>query len=227
MRVLLLCDDFWHPGKIPIEGVSPLEKHGFRFDIIIDANDFKPEMLIEYPVVILSKCDEVTPEDKTSWKTEAVQKAFIDYVEKGGGLIVIHTGLVAGESTETLDRLIGSRFTYHPHDCPVTVQPIKPHPITENVEMFTEVDEHYRLDIITDDVDVFMASYSPPQGEAGKHNDDPYHNTSAWIGAAGYTRTQGNGRVCVLTPGHHLPVWHNPQFQQVLENALRWCSGGS
>ena len=223
MRVLLICDDYWHPGQVPIDGIAPLKSSGFHFDIITDANDFKPEMLKNYPVVILCKCDEVSPTDKTSWKSQAVQKAFIDYVENGGGLIVSHTGLVAGKDTDALDRLIGSKFSFHPLDCPVTVQPIKPHPIVAGVELFCELDEHYRLNILTDDVDIIMASYSPPQGEESKYADEPYHNTDAWIGAAAYVRTQGRGRVCVLTPGHHLAVWLNPQFQLVLENALRWC----
>ena len=224
MRVLLICDDYWHPGQVPVDGVQPLKERGFLFDIIKDANDFKPEILKDFPVVILCKCDEKTPEDQTSWKTDAVQQAFIDYVENGGGLLVIHTALVAGENTEALDKLIGSRFSFHPADSPVTVQPVKPHPIVDGVGMFCEIDEHYRLDIISDDIDIIMASYSAPQGEESKLEDEPYHNSTAWIGAAGYVRTQGNGRVCVLTPGHLLPVWHNPEYQKVLENALKWCS---
>jgi len=223
MRVLLICDDYWHPGQVPIDGVSPLRERGFEFDIITDANDFKPQMLASYPVVIMSKCDEVSPTDKTSWKTAEVQQAFIEYVENGGGLLVVHTGLVAGEHTEALDHLIGSKFTYHPQDCPVTVQPVKPHPVTDGVELFCELDEHYRLDITADDADIIMASYSPPQGDVEKYESEPYHNSGAWIGAAGYVRKQGKGRVCVLTPGHHLAVWHNPQYQKVLENAIRWC----
>jgi len=226
MRVLLLCDDYWHPGQVPIDGVEPLKERGFQFDIITDATDFKPDILASYPVVILSKCNETTHADKTEWKTFEVQQAFIEYVENGGGLIVIHTGLVCGEHTEALDRLIGSRFTFHPADCPVTVQPIKPHPVVKDVEIFCELDEHYRLEILSDDVNIFMASYSPPQGEDAKVEAEPYHNSGAWIGAAGYSRTQGKGRVCVLTPGHHLAVWHNPQYQRVLENAIRWSFEG-
>ena len=224
MQVLLICDDYWHPGQVPIDGLAPLGEKGFQFDIVTDLKDFSTDMLSKYPVVVLSKCDQKSPEDKSSWKTDEVQQAFIDYVEKGGGLIVAHTGLVPGKATEALDRLIGSKFTYHPQDCPVTVQAIKPHPITEGVELFCEVDEHYRLEILSDDVDIIMASYSPPQGEESKYKDEPYHNSQAWIGAAVHVRTQGKGCVCVLTPGHHLAVWHNPQYQRVLENTLRWCS---
>ena len=225
MRVLLICDDYWHPGQVPSGGVAPLANRGFRFDVITDARGFKTETLADYPAVILSKCDEASQSDRTSWKTADVQRAFVDYVENGGGLIAVHTALVAGESTEILDKLIGSRFTYHPNECPVTVQPVKPHPVTEGVGMFCEVDEQYRLEIIAPDADIFMASYSPPQGDESKYAEDSYNNSPAWICPAGYARAQGRGRVCVLTPGHHIAVWHNPHYQKTLENALRWCAG--
>jgi len=225
MRVLLICDDYWHPGQVPIDGVAPLSEQGFEFDIITDAKDFSPPMLSDYPVVLLSKCDHVSKQDETSWKSEEVQRAFVDYVENGGGLVAIHTATVAGKHTEMLDKLLGCKFAYHPNNCPVTVQPLKPHPITEGVEIFCETDEHYRLEILTDDVDILMASYSPCQGDPSKYEEEPYHNTRAWICPSAYVRTQGKGRVCVLTPGHLLPVWLNPNFQRTPKNSLNWCAG--
>ena len=42
-----------------------------------------------------------------------------------------------------------------------------------------------------------------------------------------YVRTQGKGRVCVLTPGHTHDVWGNSHFQVLLENAVRWCGNKS
>jgi len=226
MRVLLVCDDYWHPGQVPIDGTAPLAENGFQFDVIKNANDFSPEKLAQYQVVLLVKSDEVSQEERQPWKTEAVQKAFVDYVEGGGGLVVIHSGTVCGKNTEALDKLIGCKFITHPNNCPVTAAPLKRHPVTEGVGLFCEVDEHYRIDIIAPDADVLLASYSPPQGEESKYQEEPYFNTPAAICPAGYVRTQGKGRVCVLTPGHLLPVWLNPQFQKLLTNAINWTSGG-
>jgi len=223
MRVLLLCDDYWHPAQILIDGVAPLANHGFQFDIITNVKDFSPDTLSSYPVVLLAKDDETSHEDKTPWKTKEIQNAFVSYVENGGGLLVAHSGIVSGVQTEVLECLIGCYFVYHPNACPVTVQPIKLHPVTEGVGMFCETDEHYRIEILASDADILMASYSPPQGEAEKYQEDPYNNTQAWICPAGYVRTQGKGRVCVLTPGHILPVWLNPQYQRTIANALKWC----
>ena len=226
MRVLLFCDEHYHPGCVPLAGIAPIKDKGFEFDVIKNGKDFKPEMLANYPLVLMAKCDEVSPEDKSSWKTQEVQQSFVAYVENGGGLLVVHNGTVAGKDTAVLDNLIGSRFKFHPNDCPVTVESIKPHPITHNVNSFTEDDEHYHLEILAHDIDIIMASYAPPQGSAKRYDENPYANTPAKINPCGYVRTQGKGRICVLTPGHHIEVWLNPNFQQALENALRWCVVG-
>ncbi|MDR2941037.1 MAG: ThuA domain-containing protein [Treponema sp.] len=224
MKVLLICDDYWHPGQVPIGGVSPLKECGFQFDIITNANDFSPDLPGKYPAVLLSKCDEVSQTDKQPWKTSAVQRAFTDYVENGGGLLAVHSAVVCGNDTHALDSLIGCRFIGHPNACPVSVQPIKLHPVTEDVGFFCETDEHYRIEITAEDANILLASYSPPQGEESKYQEDPYHNTTACICPAGYIRTQGKGRICVLTPGHNPAVWQNAQFQKLLENALNWCA---
>jgi len=225
MRVLLLCDDYYHHGDVPIRGVEPLKEKGIAFDVIQDANDFDPGKLKDYACVIMSKSDQISRQDESSWKTDAVQEAFIKYVENGGGLIVTHNGTVIGEHTGKLDQLVGCRFLYHPNQVPVTVQPIKPHPVTEGVGMFAEIDEPYQIEIIASDADVLAAAYAPPQGEEGKYEADPYYNNPGSINAAVYVRTQGTGRVCVLTPGHNLENWLNPHFQRMLVNTLKWCGG--
>jgi type 1 glutamine amidotransferase len=225
MKVLLICDDYYHPGQVAIDGVAPLEQHGYQFDIIKNADEFSPDMLQKYPIVLICKMDEVSQTDKQSWKTEDVQQAFVNYVEGGGGLVAVHSATVPSNNVFVLDKLLGCRFLGHPNNCPVTVQPVKPHPVTEGVELFCETDEHYHIEIITPDVDVLLASYSPPQGEESKYQEDPYYNCPAAICPAGYVRTQGKGRVCVLTPGHNLAVWHNPHFQRLLQNSLHWTSG--
>jgi len=221
-RVLMLCDDFWHPGQIPIDGVAPLAELGFKFDIISNANEFKPGMLSDYPVVLLCKSNQTSQEDKTRWLTEEVQQAFVSYVENGGGLLIVHSGMTI-RGTDAFQKLMGCKFISHPNECPVTVQSIKAHPITEGVGMFCEVDEHYRVEIVSPDVDILAASYSPPQGEVEKYEEDAYRNTPAWIAPAAYVRTQGKGRVCVLSPGHKHEVWQNPDFRKMLVNSLQWC----
>jgi len=226
MRVLLLCDDYYHPGEIPIRGVEPLRAKGITIDVIQNAEEFDPATLPDYAAVIMSKCDHTTKQNEDSWKTEVIQDAFVEYVEKGGGLLVTHSGTIIGKATAKLDKLIGCKFAFHPANCPVLVQPLKPHPVTNGAKGFWETDEHYNIEILANDIDIFLAAYAGPQGEEGKYETEPYFNNPGCIAPAGYVRTQGNGRVCVLTPGHIGEVWLNPQYQILLENAIRWCAGG-
>ena len=225
MKVLLICDDHYHPGQVVVDGLAPLKEKGIVFDVLLDGLLVEPKNFDEYPVIILSKCDEATPKNRVNWASPDVQQGFVDYVENGGGLLAIHCGLVAGEKTELLHGLIGSRFKWHPNETDVTAGSLKPHPITEGVAQFTEVDEHYYLELLRNDIDVLMASYSPAQGDVDKYEQDSYHNCPQKIEPCCYVRLQGKGRVCVLTPGHNLKVWHNPDFQKLLLNSLRWCCG--
>ena len=225
MKILVICDDHYHPGQTVKDGLAPLKDKGYQFDFVEDGLAVKPENLKDYAVVILSKCDEATPDNRVSWETAELQKAFVDYVEKGGGLIAIHCGLVPGENSQVLHGLIGAKFKSHPNNNPVTVEAVKTHPVTEGVEQFTELDEHYYLELLSDDVDILMASYSPSQGEEAKYETEPYFNYPAKIEPSVLVRSQGRGRTCVLSSGHHLEVWHNPNFQRLLDNSLRWCAG--
>jgi type 1 glutamine amidotransferase len=225
MKILLFCDDYYHPGQVPIDGTAPLKQKGYEIDVITDTADFNPAILVLYNVVIISKCDHISQTNTASWKTPEVQTAFVQYVESGGGLLVTHNGTVAGENTGILDRLIGCRFKTHPNNCPVFIGMLKPHLITEGVNLFCEIDEHYQLEILAEDIDILAASFSDKQGDESKYNSQPYFNTPASIAPSVYVRTQGKGRVCVLTPGHVTKCWLNKYFQKLLDNALRWCGG--
>jgi len=221
----MFCDDHYHPGQVPIEGVKPLQEKGYQIDVCSDATGFCVDSLSDYNVIIMSKCDNTSSKDTTSWKNEAVQHAIIKFVEDGGGLLVTHNGTVAGKNTQALDMLIGCRFGNHPDMGKVTFGVVKSHPVTKSVELFCEEDEHYRLEILCDDVDVLAASYQPAKGDAAKYDTEPYFNYPHCIAPSAYVRTQGRGRVCVLTPGHTVIVWYNENFQKLLENALIWCGG--
>jgi len=205
MRVLVLCDDHWHPGATVRGGLAPLGDRGFSFDFVEDARDWSPQGLSRYPVVVLSKANNVSATDDTPWVTPEVERVFLDYVKGGGGLLAVHSGTVYAEHP-VLRALLGGVFVEHPPQLPVTVRPHADHPLTADLEPFTAQDEHYMMALDDAEADVFLTTSS-------EHGDQP----------GGWTRTEGVGRVCVLTPGHNLEVWLAPPFQRLLERALRWC----
>jgi len=221
-NVLLICGDKWHPAATPIQGIEPLKEKGFIFDIIENCKNFNGSLLNKYRVVILAKSDETSETDNTSWKSEEIQDNFISYVENGGGLLVLHNGTVPGINTDKIDKLAGCRFVFHPHECNVIFKPVKNHPVTNDVQMFQETEEQYRLEIFSADIDIIAASFTDKQGDQNKIKEDPYNNAEPWISAAVFVRHQGRGRVCVITGGHNPAVWKNRQFQKLTENAIYW-----
>jgi type 1 glutamine amidotransferase len=206
MKALVLCDDYWHPAQIPREGLRALDGTEFSFDWIESTRDWSPERLMDYPVVILTRSNNTSPTDQTGWMTDSVQAAFVEYVRSGHGLLAIHSGTAGYEQAPVLRGLLGGVFHHHPEQCPVTVTPQAGHPLSTGSAPFILKDEHYFMTIDDPQVDAFVTTTS-------EHGQQP----------GGWWRSEGHGRVAVLTPGHNLEVWLHPAFQNLLRNALRWC----
>jgi type 1 glutamine amidotransferase len=161
-----------------------------------------------YPVVILTKSNNVSAADQTDWMTNTVQDAFAAYVRRGNGLLAIHSGTAEYGQTLVLRSLLGGVFAQHPEQCPVTMTPRPGHPLSTEITPFTLKDEHYFMSMDDPQADVFLTTQS-------QHGEQP----------GGWRRVEGSGRVAVLTPGHNLEVWLHPSFQALIRNCLRWCGG--
>ena len=208
MRVLVLCDDYWHPARTPRTGLAPLESPNLGFDWIENAGEWSASRMAQYPVVLLTKSNNVSSSDRRPWLTEEVQAAFQEYVRRGNGLLAIHSGSAEVPPHSILRGLLGGAFARHPPQCPVTVQPYAGHALTTGSAPFTVFDEHYIMDLDDPAAEVFLTTES-------EHGTQP----------GGWRRLEDAGRVCVLTPGHNLPVWLHPDYQALIANALRWCAG--
>ncbi len=206
MKVLVLCDDEWHPARIPREGLSALKQNDFTFDWIENAHDWSAERMAPYPLVILTKSNNVSSTDHSNWMTDDVQATFVDHVRKGHGLLAIHSGTAGYEQTPMLRSLLGGVFTHHPEQCPVTIEPRANHPFAEGVSPFTLTDEHYFMAFDDSQADIFLTTRSD-------HGEQP----------GGWRRTEGIGRVAVITPGHNLEVWLHPDFQKLILHSMYWC----
>ncbi|RPI34579.1 MAG: ThuA domain-containing protein [Chloroflexota bacterium] len=206
MKILVICDDFWHPARVVRQGLGALCEGEISFDWIENAHDWSPERMLACPVTLLTKANHVSATVQTGWMTGEVEQAFADYVCKGNGLCAVHSGTAGYAEMPVLRGLLGGVFVRHPEQCPVTIQPLAGHPLASGCEPFTLKDEHYFMALDDPQAEVFLTTRSA-------HGDQP----GAW------TRLEGRGRVAVLTPGHNLDVWLHRSFQALLRNMLRWC----
>lgn len=214
MKVLVICDDLWHPAEVVEKGIACMDQEKYQFDFVRTAKDIlTPELIAQYPVIINTKGNAVNAANSAPWfeptVTEVGPEEFKEYVEAGGGFISLHaSNTFRPETCKEFCDFVGNSFITHPLRCPVTVRPVGNHPVTEGVMEFLERDEHYMLDINAPDKEVFLESESEPGGKQ----------------IAGYTRTMGKGRLCVITPGHTLAVFKNENFRKLLSNAIDWCA---
>lgn len=216
LQVLLLCDDFWHPGEVITRGLRHLS--GFAaLDVVTRPKDILTvKMLDDYDVIVNARSDVHSPANKdVPWFEEGVAavmpRDFRAWVERGGGFLALHSGNTynATRMPEMAD-LTGNYFIGHPAQCVVHWTPRADHPICRGVEPFSGRDEHYMIDVMCSDADVFLTGSS--DSEAGTQ-------------VAGYTRLPGKGRFCALTPGHNCAVLEEENFARLTRNALAWCAG--
>jgi type 1 glutamine amidotransferase len=206
MRILVFCDDYWHPASTPRIGLKGLEQKGFQFDWIEDANDWPVNRLTKYPVVILTKANNISSVDQTPWVTKGVQDIFLDYVQRGNAILAIHSGIAGYEQLPIMRALMGGAFREHPDQCMVTIEPQPGHQLCAGCIPFTLMDEHYFIDLDDDQAEVFTTTSSEYGTQPG-----------------GWIRFEGQGKICVIAPGHNLQVWEHPSFQTLLTNVLLWC----
>jgi type 1 glutamine amidotransferase len=209
-RVLVFCDDLYHPAATVRAGLAPLVSAGrWEFDWIENAAGWDARQLRDYGIVLLSKSNVCSATDKTPWLSGPTEGVLSDFVRAGGGLLAVHSGTASYKDVPGVRALLGGVFDRHPPPCPVTVAPRPGHALTTGVATpFIIHDEHYQMIMDDPAVDVFLHTRSG-------HGVQP----------AGWTRQEGSGRVAVLTPGHFPEVWLQTGMQRLLANALQWVAG--
>ena len=217
MKVLIIAGDRWHPMEVVKRGILEFQDLApdVEYDFMEDAKDMlTPELLREYDCVVVGKANQMCTANDSLWMAEGTAEVcedqIRDFIMEGGGVMFLHAG--GGETKEKSPKwcqLTGNSFLGHPERCEVRVEVTGDHESTKGCEGFADRDEHYQLEYLADDLDVFLRSYSDYAKEQ----------------TAGYTRTLGKGRICVLIPGHTLAVFRNAQFRKIFLNALKWCAG--
>jgi type 1 glutamine amidotransferase len=206
LRTLVLCEDAWHPADVVRHGLNTLADSRFDFKFVADGKQWSPMTLKDFPIVIVAKANHIGAGDQTPWLTTETQGSFREFAQRGGGLFFVHAG-TCYKDLPAMRAVTGGAFLNHPEQCAVTVEPKPGHPLAAGANSFTETDEHYLMSLDAVDADTFLHTRS-------LHGVQP----------AGWTRSEGSGRVCVLTPGHNLGVWLNAEFQKLLGNGLNWLA---
>ena len=241
-RILVLYDDIWHPADVIEKGFAALlEKvnagagESYAFDYVKTAKDILlPEMLSQYPLIFCCKGNTINAANTEPWwedgVTEVGPRELRDYIENGGVYVALHAGSDVNpdwvrqepkfvDPVVEYQDLIGCRFLGHPPRCLVKVTVVDPsHPLMKGVHDFEARDEQYLLDVT--EPNIIPLFDSAPAG-GGKLGSDA-GVAGGEVSRAGFLISRGKGWVIVTTPGHTLSMLTNPDYQQCLENVIRY-----
>lgn len=198
-HILLIASGLVHP---PIRGIFNLKRFLGELRYIKLTHETKlteasASLLAAYDVVILYFD---RPAQKLSKKTE---KALLKYVNRGGGLLAVHSAAGSFTSSDAYFDLLGGRLL----ECrAVDRLSVIPHQGADRVfsdfPSFTIKDE-LCIHEFRDDVRVQM-SVNHESGEI----------PVVW------TRKQGEGRVCCISPGHCSATLKSFEVKRLLSSAL-------
>ncbi|MEZ4659707.1 MAG: ThuA domain-containing protein [Caldilineaceae bacterium] len=194
------------PRRMTQDGLTGLGECGYEFDWQTNPDEWSAVVMNSYPLVIFSKANNRSRTEPAPGPMRESAR-LLSIMCGRGNILFLHSGTALYSNAPSLCQLMGGVFVRHPAQCPVTVEPLAGHPLTVGSAAFTGKDEHYQMEMNDPNVDLFLHTVS-------EHGAQP----------GGWTRREGQGRVCVLTPGHNLEIWHHPSYQALLRNCLDWCA---
>ena len=182
---------------------------------------------LDYPEAEqLDKTDVLIIYAADGMKIAGTQRADLEkFLQRGGGLVVLHDGVVSGDQYEWCKSTIGGAWRWSAADLPkekatkwfegnVGVCWVdQAHPITRGVSNFDWQDEIYYDMDLAPDIGVLATSF---------HN---VHIIAPQIWT--YEKTLAGGakpyRAFVSLPGHDFEVFNTPQYRTVLLRGIAWA----
>lgn len=132
--------------------------------------------------------------------------ALLFFVESGHGFLPIHSASACfGHEPRFID-LVGGRFKSHKTGVFQAAFLAPDHPILQGVKPYETWDETYVHDRLNTEGRTLLAE------RVENDTREPW----TWI------RAQGKGRVFYTASGHDERTWSNPDFLQMLRNAIVW-----
>ena len=152
-----------------------------------------------------------------------LEKSLLDYVEDGGGLLVLHGGITMHNNSRAFSRLVGASFDYHPVQQLIEVKLADPsHPLVQAFPKtgFRHVDEPYFYKNAYETLDFTPLLYF----ENGKITEQKTPNTEG-ITYVSWIRPQGKGKVMYCSPSHNAQSFENPDLLRFLLNGMQYVVG--
>jgi type 1 glutamine amidotransferase len=194
----------------PTSFYTVFEQDGLAWDHATSNEDaFKKDLRGRYDALVLY--------DGSSTISPEAQTHFREFVESGGGLVVVHHAIISYQDSDWFRDLVGGRYFLAPqgdhqpstylHDVDMNVRVVTPHPITRGVTLTRIHDETYKGMWIAPTSTVLLAT-----------DNDTSDGPLAWVSA------YKPARVVYIQLGHGTEAHRDAGYRALVRNALLWVS---
>ena len=200
---------------------------------------FEEEILGVFDVVILNNNCSVGPgrdlfydklgenkgltEDERLAKAVQLEANLVNFVNNGGGLMVMHGAIVMQNNSKPFGEMVGGSFDYHPPQQEITLNLVEPaHPLLAafDGEPFVHVDEPYFFKNAYSDYNFRpMLSMDVNRLHSVKEEVPDKIKYVSWI------KRSGKGRVFYISPSHNAQSFENPRMLRYLLDAFQYVAG--
>ena len=186
-----------------------------KADLPKDAGLLKPGLEKEYDCLVMyDMVGAITPDQ---------QKAFVELLETGIGVVSLHHNLGAHRDWDEFRKIIGGKFILA--DCEIDGKPFKQTPWSHDEDLkITVVDKEHPITKGVADFEIhdetYGTYYTAPEIHVLLKTDHPKNNPElAW------TTSYGKSRVFYLMLGHDGKAYANPNFSKLVNQGIRWAVG--
>jgi len=211
----------------------------FEVTIAHDIDSFNKKNLKQYDAVILNNSNPAGPKrdlfwdllkKKSSLDDDTIAKlsaeyedTLMDYVAKGGGLMIMHGGITVQNNSTKFSKMTGGSFDYHPKQQKIHVKEVNAnHPMVQAFKGkgLTHVDEPYFFKNAYSDYNFRPLLYMEAdklEGVKKEVSDNTIY--VSWI------KRHGKGRVFYSSPSHNAQSMDNPELLQFFLDGMQYVVG--
>jgi type 1 glutamine amidotransferase len=194
----------------PTSFYTVFEQDGLTWDHATSNEEaFKKDLRGRYDALVLYDASaNISPEAQTHFR---------DFVESGGGLVVLHHAIISYQDSDWFRDLVGGRYFLAPqgdnqpssylHDVDMNVRVVTPHPITRGITLTRIHDETYKGMWIAPTNTVLLATDHATA-------DGPL----AWVSA------YKPARVVYIQLGHGTEAHRDAGYRALVRNAVMWVA---
>jgi len=211
----------------------------FEITIARDIDSFDKKNLKQYDAVILNNSNPSGPkrdlfsdlmEQNSSLDENTIaelaaeyENNLMEYVAKGGGLMIMHGAITVQNNSEKFSDMVGGSFDYHPKQQEMDLKEVNPdHPLVQAFKGngFTHVDEPYFFKNAYFDYNFRPLLYIEADKLEGVKKE--VSNNTIYVS---WIKKHGKGRVFYSSPSHNAQSMDKPELLQFFLDGMQYVVG--